>query len=73
MKCVCLLQCFKLRAKAFSGAFGKKNTKHAIAAAIEALRHIEALSKLLPKEVRDFQQEAIRSHIVDSSDNTHNT
>jgi len=45
----------------------KKNTKHAIAAAIEAL------SKLLPKEVRDFQQEAIRSHIVDSSDNTHNT
>jgi len=51
----------------------KKNTKHAIAAAIEALRHIEALSKLLPKEVRDFQQEAIRSHIVDSSDNTHNT
>jgi len=51
----------------------KKYTKHAIAAAIEALRHIEALSKLLPKEVRDFQQEAIRSHIVDSSDNTHNT
>ena len=51
----------------------EKNTKHAIAAAIEALRHIEALSKLLPKEVRDFQQEAIRSHIVDSSDNTHNT
>ena len=32
----------------------KKNTKHAIAVAIEELRHIEALSKLLPKEVRDF-------------------
>jgi hypothetical protein len=39
MKCVSLLQCFKLWAIAFSGAFGK-NAKHAIAAAIEALRHI---------------------------------